>query len=221
MKVSNDLYADRLERLREALPKGQGAADEIKFRQGLANLFANESYNSQGPLLHVLGVQQEKNESIKARNEARLTIPQLLNSLNEQVGDALKDLAHYKRPGEAAFKSSKYVLRALDALRRIRAVSVSSDAESGKGIFARTLLEKHFGPDGDPPYPAQALFALRKGDEPYLGRDDVWKEEAAGMFFQGGPPSIATLRSWLVASVIEINSLVPSQKDAKCSVAAN
>src|SRR5262249_39087537 len=56
---------------------------------GKALLFANEAYLSAGPVRHIVG-------NIQTKMGMELTKQDKLSSFNEQWGDALKDLHHYK-----------------------------------------------------------------------------------------------------------------------------
>jgi len=209
MKASNDLYATRLAQLRDELASAtqpgvsQVAADVVKFDQGKANLFANESYNSQGPLLHILGVQQEKDPATKLQNLKSLTFEQVLNSVNEQFGDALKDLQHYSENGgtlgEAAFKSSKYIDRSLDGIRVMRD---KAGARSPVVAMPATLMEAYFGVT----YPLAELLKMRKGEGQYGAMNDTQRANAADPLIKAaGIGDLAGLREKLLQSATQFN----------------
>jgi hypothetical protein len=217
MQASNDLYAASLNLLEEDLRKDPGQVDKIKFEQSSANLFANESYNSQGPLLHILGVMQlmGKNDQLSANLRERLTKNQLLDSLNEQVGDALKDLKHYQQTdpatafGEALYKSAKYVERAVDAVTTLQ----------GRGLVGATdeqpLIMQTFSNGGG--YDLKTLLQIRKGKDPYK-ISDSGKASAAT---KSSPTFTGydVLRQKLVDAVIDINRRVRgSDPDASCDL---
>jgi hypothetical protein len=130
LKASNNLYAGELgevaklkarrERLLSDASTSSDDLDDINHRiraaQGKALLFANEAYFSEGALRHVVG-------NMQAGMEMELTQQQAMSSFNENFGDALKDLHHYREEGfgKAAYRSSKYVGRLLDAARELGA----------------------------------------------------------------------------------------------------
>jgi hypothetical protein len=172
LAAANELYARRLESLRELIWDDE-TADQLKFEQSAANLFANESYNSQGPLLHVLGIVQGKRLDLIES----ITKEQLLNSVNEQIGDALKDLTHYEKSdadiGEALYKSSKYIYRALEAVSLMRAKDKNiqwapecqrqPDCRGELGERSLTALETLFGKPGSG-YDVETLLSIRAGE---------------------------------------------------------
>lgn len=146
MRTSNDLYVRSLSEVRqlEARVTGLAPAVDRQTYEGLlariktlatdAVFFANEAYLSEGPFLHVVKAIQsvltaaktlsgpERDAYIKentAKELARLSANQFLQSFNEQLGDLLKDLSHYAgevSPGLGFYRSSKYLERLLDAL---------------------------------------------------------------------------------------------------------
>jgi hypothetical protein len=116
-----------------------GLLSNLAQAQTLNMFFANEAYQSGGPFKHVVyagqAVENDIKEKFKGRTDvtpdemkramqelaqqrrAELTLSECLDSFNEQLGDFLKDLAHYgdEEPGVAIIQSSKYLDRLIDA----------------------------------------------------------------------------------------------------------
>ncbi|MCA1826305.1 MAG: hypothetical protein ABR567_13360 [Myxococcales bacterium] len=106
-----------------------------------ASVWAHEAYHTEGPLMDVVYNQQEAFKKVfeypsptwdfkadqprwrwgdrEARGKAELSKMEMLESLNEQFGDALKDIEHYSHQGpenpdpfaKTAVQTSKYVKR--------------------------------------------------------------------------------------------------------------
>jgi hypothetical protein len=145
MRTSNELYTRSLREVRQ-LEARAAALDPLTDRAAIDGLlartktlatdavfFANEAYLSEGPYQHVVKATQAVLTAAKALSEpersvyikehtaeelATLSANQLLQSFNEQLGDLLKDLAHYAAEGapwSGFYRSSKYVERLLDA----------------------------------------------------------------------------------------------------------
>lgn len=115
-----------------------GLLSDLANAQTLNMFYANEAYQSGGPFKHVVyagqavvtdvkndpamkgktdeEIAQRVKEVTKQRRD-ELTASERLDSFNEQLGDFLKDLAHYgdEDPGVAIIQSSKYLDRLLDA----------------------------------------------------------------------------------------------------------
>ncbi len=111
----------------EAANELRRATLDIKSTTAYALNFANEAYNSEGALIDVVGNQQG---AVKAAmgldnpsypNGKQLLQPQdEISSLNEQLGDSLKDLQHYgSDPVTCGIQVSKYVDRFLTAVKQI------------------------------------------------------------------------------------------------------
>jgi hypothetical protein len=86
----------------------------IRQEMAAAVLFANEVYNSEGAVIHIVG--EQAGLGVKAKKT------ELVQSLREQFADALKDLSpnHYgSDPDRAAVQTSKYLGRFLDGLERL------------------------------------------------------------------------------------------------------
>jgi predicted metalloprotease len=147
MATNNALYLAKMEQVRKLekalLAERDGdkkAALLAKLRtlQADATFFAAEAYHSEGPLKHVVeavqsskaavnGAQyaaftpQQKTAKIKELKDKKLegySAMQMLQSLNENLGDLLKDLRHYESepfPGLGFYRSSKYLKRVCDA----------------------------------------------------------------------------------------------------------
>jgi hypothetical protein len=122
-----------------------GMLSDLARQQALTMFYANEAYQSGGPFKHVVWAGQAVETDVKAEvnktdpgawdllpapeqkklvdkkraeRRAELTEDESLQSFNEQLGDFLKDLAHYgdKDPGKAIIQSSKYLERLVDAI---------------------------------------------------------------------------------------------------------
>jgi predicted metalloprotease len=147
MDTNNALYLAKMEQVRKLekalLAERDGdtkAALLAKLRtlQADATFFAAEAYHSEGPLKHVVeatqsskvavnGAQyaaftpQQKTAKIKELKDKKLegySAMQMLQSLNENLGDLLKDLRHYESepfPGLGFYRCSKYLERVCDA----------------------------------------------------------------------------------------------------------
>jgi|GEM_PF-5637709 len=109
---------------------------QIKQLMSEAIFYAAEAYTSEGAIMHIVaGIQGSKltDEEKLGKNEDeqqellaqkmqeandKLTLDHLLQSVNEQFGDFMKDYGHLARKTEGTMyiKSSKYVDRMLDAI---------------------------------------------------------------------------------------------------------
>lgn len=98
-----------------------GKVDALKARAkkevGEANFFASEAYLSEGPLQHIVNGKQSNNpEVFKA-----LKPEHFLGSINEQFGDFMKDVGHYKSNDAEGFcQTCKYIERLLDGIALLR-----------------------------------------------------------------------------------------------------
>jgi hypothetical protein len=86
----------------------------IKTRTSESVFFANEAYQTEGPIQHVVVGKQGGN----ARALDLITANQLLQSFNENMGDFLKDARHYaeEEAGKGFIQASKYIERMMDSL---------------------------------------------------------------------------------------------------------
>jgi hypothetical protein len=143
--ASNRIYEERLREVKSlrvqyqilaGKPESEKTADD---RQQLATLakevtrvlsealfFANEVYASEGATIHVvLGMQgankkSEEQKDTGVKVEVPLTPEQYMQSFNENVGDVLKDLGHFKdNPSFAVFRAGKYMDRACQAAGKL------------------------------------------------------------------------------------------------------
>ena len=194
MRTSNHLYVQRLKEVHQIVLQA-ATLDPVKDAETLNGLlarrktlatdavfFANEAYLSEGPFLHVVRATQavltaakqkgltgaERDAYIKentANELAKLSASQCLQSFNEQLGDLLKDLDHYRHQpsqGLGFYRSAKYLDRLLDALlllrqkipgleARIQGASLSTPelrARISKGLLAARKGQLEFGDDG-------------------------------------------------------------------------
>ncbi len=193
MRTSNFLYVKCLQEVYELEQRAatlepntqletlQGLLARIRTLATDAVFFANEAYLSEGPFLHIVKATQavlaaasklsgpERDAYIKenmAKELAKLTANQFLQSFNEQLGDLLKDLIHYANepsPGIGFYRCSKYVERLLDALLllgqkmpeldvTVPGASMSAvelKARVAKGLLAARKGQLAFGDNGD------------------------------------------------------------------------
>ncbi|MFE0104582.1 hypothetical protein [Streptomyces sp. NPDC059009] len=144
--------------------RSKASISELNSR---ALLCAMEAYHSAGAVFDVVFRQQA---GLLAPSD--LVFSDYVQSFNEQVGDALKDLRHYADdPGTAFCQSAKYVRRmtiAADALLQHCEGSLPADAAGLLGAF-RTLSDKN-----------GVLLRLRGGADPaFAGFTDRQKSSAA------------------------------------------
>ena len=118
--------------------------------------FANEVYATEGAVLHtVLGI-QEADKIGKEQGEkpdVPLSPEQYMQSFNENVGDVLKDLGHYKdKPSFAVFRSGKYMDRMLKAATQLTPESTKHDLfPKFAEISAKAVAAKGDDVKGDDP----------------------------------------------------------------------
>jgi hypothetical protein len=202
MRTSNCLYVQRLKEVHqiELQAANLDPATHAETLNGLlarrktlatdAVFFANEAYLSEGPFLHVVKATQavltaakqkgltgrERDAYIKentAKELARLSATRCLQSFNEELGDLLKDLDHYRdqpSQGLGFYRSAKYLERLLDALlllqekipgleARVPGASLSTSelkARISKGLLAARKGQLEFG-DNDATLSGDAL----------------------------------------------------------------
>lgn len=128
-------------------------------------LFAMEAYHSAGSVFDVVHSQQ-------AGKTMEMTPSDYLQSFNEQLGDAFKDLAHYSAdPGKAFYQSVKYIKRLVGAARKYTgATGVSLPLEPRELLNAFDTLSQD----------ASVLILLRKGEQSeYAAMNDEQKSAAA------------------------------------------
>jgi hypothetical protein len=129
--ATNDLYVKKMKAIRNYQSKlgrtGNPAAGDVRVADLISSaiFFASEAYSSEGALRHVVDGAQAANartdlsaaDRAKIANETlmRLTVEQLLQSINEQFADFLKDFAHYGDTTEFLFRGAKYIQRLFEA----------------------------------------------------------------------------------------------------------
>ena len=88
-----------------------GKVDALKARAkkevGEANFFASEAYLSEGPLQHIVNGKQSNNPEVFNA----LKPEHFLGSINEQFGDFMKDVGHYKSNDAEGFCQTSQVHR--------------------------------------------------------------------------------------------------------------
>lgn len=150
--VSNDLYIKDMRQIRayqqKLGPNGNPAAGDVRVADLISSaiFFASEAYLSEGALRHVVdGVQVAKADPslkgealTKAINAVlmQLTIDQLLQSINEQFGDFLKDYAHYGDTPTFLFRGAKYVQRLFEAVSFLAAKKTGGSAAEVSALSA-------------------------------------------------------------------------------------
>ena len=140
---------------------------QIRHVIGISSFFGNEMYLSEGAKSHV-GSELRENKAdgdIENRKHLRLnnlTNSQLVASVNEQFGDFLKDIhSHLKTPGDAFYRSSKYLLRLFRACEELCSGKTNRLNLRGKelpkvnGLDASSLRKEI----------NQVLYKIRKGSE--------------------------------------------------------
>ena len=169
MRASNRVYAKRIaivDALRATRQtqldtiKKQGAptdddkkkldqiTNQIRQAQAEALQAASEAYNSEGAMVDVVANKQMFADKDKASARLKTTLEEKLQSMNEQMGDAFKEMAH----GSAAYgtcKASKYASRfftvakdASDALPSTFKLEGAMIAQIGKMVAANEGLQK-------------------------------------------------------------------------------
>lgn len=88
---------------------------EVKKLKGEALFFANEPYFSEGGVRHIVGNLQKM---AKKPEKFEITQAQALQSIDENIGDTMKEFEHFSADGfgTLAYKASKYVNRLADAI---------------------------------------------------------------------------------------------------------
>ena len=243
MSVNNAIYERRMTVVRKLEAAYHDERDEAKRLQILAVLrtmqaettfFAAEAYHSEGPLLHVVKAGQSSKLEIAAngvnyassalKNAAILELKQqklaaysptqMLQSLNENLGDLLKDLRHYSAepsPGLGFYRSSKYVERLCDA-----AVLMSGKLQTNRAAMERLTL------GGKTPAEVQAALANLvniRGDKLGFAAGAVTDPEQEKQAFAVAEmkkifPSVATLGDLgrlVTTFCAQVNSLVRAE----------
>jgi DNA repair exonuclease SbcCD ATPase subunit len=119
--------ADLVERYSAADAAGKEAlAQDIRNAQSRALFYAQEAYNTQAAIQHVVtNIQAARRaitaESLLSKDPLELKVPmtpdQARQSFIEQIANMLKELSHGGDPEKLAGKAAKYFVRALDAAR--------------------------------------------------------------------------------------------------------
>lgn len=212
--------------LKDASPadteKKNALFSKLKTAQADATFFAAEAYHSEGPFKHIVEARQssdarvkngeeyagltpeQKAAAVKELTEAairRMSVTQMMQSFNENLGDLLKDLKHYADksdlPALGFYRSSKYFERLCDAMEIIGTKLEGKVADDFKGI---TIAEKS---------PTQMKAALAKlvkvrGGAGFAADavDDPEKEKEAFVIAEMAKalPAVATLKD-LAATV--------------------
>lgn len=135
----------------------------------LSLMFAMEAYHSGSAIKDVVGNQQGKKGVKLTRSEYR-------DSFNEQVGDFLKDMHHYKDPAKALIQASKYLSRFCFAANWIDKISSCKlSATDRKLMDAFTKLTSKD--------PDSVLLQLRKPEPIYALMTEEARSQEAVKFY--------------------------------------
>ena len=180
------LYAAELEQRRATAPPGsrqwKSLTEDLRKAKADAMLFANEPYFSAGTLYHVVG-------NTQAKFGAVLSSAALFQSLQENYGDALKELHHlHGKPWPTvAIKSSKYVWRMLDAAVGMheKGVTFGRDPSELRAAF-KAALDVRQGASGAPTTDAALALIASAGipDLAALERELAWIAADANVAFR-------------------------------------
>jgi hypothetical protein len=211
-----------------------GMLSDLARQQALTMFYANEAYQSGGPFKHVVWAGQAVETDVKAevnkagagtfealpeseqkrlvsvertKRRAALTEDESLQSFNEQLGDFLKDLAHYgdKEPGKAIIQSSKYLERLIDAIGLLNDKHMF---EADQPLKSKLLeeLARQSRLSGE-------LIAARKGNmwmvapgEAPVDQDEQRKAYACDFMKQLGITSVAALGKTYMDLGIRVNA---------------
>ncbi len=177
--------------------------DALKARAkkevGEANFFASEAYLSEGPLQHIVNGKQSNNPEVFAS----LKPEHFLGSINEQFGDFMKDVGHFKGNDNEGFcQTSKYLERLLDGITLLRKKEGFADLdlksmsiERADAISARVKAE---------------LLPIRGSAGKYAQMTDEERFGEAGVLAQQiyGVSSMSALTAMLRGLVTEVNAEV-------------
>ncbi|AOY79103.1 hypothetical protein BJP36_03430 [Moorena producens JHB] len=183
LEKSNELYNNRMLQVRElqaqvaALPdqnseEAQNLKAEVERQLSNALFFASEAYHSKGTILHVVEGIQGKNQEVLAA----LTPNQILDSVNEQLGDFLKDIRHYTAEevddGTTFYRASKYMHRLFDAVNLLKEKEAIGDLDFESQYGSTKDLYEAIG---EVLLPARkGKFGLSPEETMELARDTVW-----------------------------------------------
>ncbi len=159
----------------------------------------------------------------------QLTTEQLLQSINEQFGDFLKDFAHYGNQPAFLFRSAKYVQRLFEAVSILSMKCPLSPmpGQSALQHFNLARIDRCFARKSGEilnriNLKTEGLVAVRKGDKKFASdaeRDAYCKAEAKTYF---GAVDGEDLTQRIVQMVLQINVQVrsglctsPSIKDVR------
>jgi hypothetical protein len=199
-RASNRIYEEKLRELKAvraqykileaAKPKEQRTDDDRAKMAELARsatdvlsqalYFANEVYATEGAVLHtVLGI-QEADKIGKEQGEkpqVPLSREQYLQSFNENAGDVLKDLTHFKdNPPFAYFRSGKYMDRMLKAATQLAPESTKHELfPKFSEISAKAVAAKGDDVKGDDPLLCANEFKEIKAGDVAALRGEVTK----------------------------------------------
>ena len=204
----------------------QIAAEKAQIKQLLSEaiFFAAEAYHSEGAIKHVVaGIQggkltdEEKKETPerqkaileqkrKAAND-KLTMADILQSFNEQLGDFMKDYGHLSggTAGNMYIKSSKYVDRMLDAMlilkdRNLVPFPKQLGIETRTGTKLDSIVKT-----------IKELVAARKDPKVWEGARDETSVATMGRL---GIVGVEAYKDALLQLGVEMNSLVRSNMTA-------
>jgi hypothetical protein len=160
-----------------------------------ANFHAPEAYLSEGALEHVVGGNQSKD----AKALENMSPQQFLQSMNEQFGDFLKDVGHYKSDdGKAFVQTSKYLQRMIESMNFMLTK-----------LDMRDVLASIPAPF-DNPAALNGLLSIRGPKPPYdkLPDDERWLAGTKAAIDLFGVGKIDALRSKIVALNAQVSAAV-------------
>ncbi len=194
--ASNRIYEERLRLVKQlrarhaALLKGPQTAETRRLLVSLAKetskalsealYFANEVYASEGGTVHAVIAMQtagKKNDAQAATGikvDVPLTASQWLQAFNENVGDVLKDLDHFKDdPPFAVYRAGKYMDRLCKTAVKVMPEAADLPEFEHLSALAAQAIEVKNGPAGDDPILSKAAFDDWMDDDVADLRTDV------------------------------------------------
>jgi hypothetical protein len=222
--------AHKEEKDHEKWRQAQVNALEVKVKKDVFTniVFANEAIMTHGALKHVVEVLQEKDAKIKGEKIAKISASDLMQSVNEQVADLLKETKHYetvvadaksgakaskkadaerRSTGEGYIHASKYLSRLLDAsiamnLKYANEKTVVAPYAQLGGQDLNKLKTKIDG----------VMLKVRKSvDIPPDAKGEIGVLEVSEMF--PGVKDLEGFRKLISDFAVEINTRIRSLKD--------
>lgn len=223
-----------------------GVLARLETLQADSVFFAAEAYHSKGPFQHIVQAGQKSAQQVKAdpsikpedQNAAigravaerlkALPLTAFMQSLNEQLGDFLKDLKHYDEkspfPGLGLYRSSKYLERFCEAMDWI---GKKLDAEETMRPAAEAFHEITIA--GKTPAAVKGALAglvnLRGGKVGFADAEDADREAEAyalaetQKIFGGGVKTLNDLGTLIKAVSKQVNVVLRQAEVAQKMIA--